>query len=176
MKETLKEELIEEMMIEHGSDLVRLAFSYVKDKETAKDMVQNTFIKCYEHLDEFRYESSIKTWLYRITINQCKDYLRSWNYRKVHTKAVLESAIKPFLRATEDIVIKKSESKELKDIIFSLPQNYREVIYLYYFKSLSITEITEVTDLKPSTVKTKLSRGRQRLKNSLKEAGIYGEV
>lgn len=96
MEESLKEKLLEEIMLEHGSDLVRLAFSYVKDKETAKDMVQNTFIKCYENLDGFRYESSLKTWLYRITINQCKDYLKSWNYRKVQVKSILEGAIKPF--------------------------------------------------------------------------------
>ena len=176
MEESLKEKLLEEIMLEHGSDLVRLVFSYVKDKETAKDMVQNTFIKCYENLDGFRYESSLKTWLYRITINQCKDYLKSWNYRKVQVKSILEGAIKPFFPNTEDIVIKKSESEEIKDIIFSLHENYREVIYLYYFKSLKIFEISEVLDLNPNTVKTRLSRGREKLKLLIQEAGIYGEV
>ena len=136
MEQDRKNDLLEEIMIEHGTDLVQLAFSYVKDKETAKDMVQNTFIKCYENLDYFRYDSSIKTWLYRITINQCKDHLRSWHYRKVQTKEAFESALKSLFPLTEDSVIQAAESEEMKDLIFSLPKNYREVIYLYYYKSL----------------------------------------
>ncbi|WP_156289316.1 sigma-70 family RNA polymerase sigma factor [Oceanobacillus salinisoli] len=174
MEKEKKKDILEEMMIEHGSDLVRLAFYYVKDRETAKDMVQNTFIKCYENMDTFRYDSSIKTWLYRITINQSKDYLKSWHYRKVQTKNILESAVNTFLPLTEEKVIKESESEEMKDIILSLPKNYQEVIYLYYYKSLSITEIAEVTDLNTNTVKTRLRRAKQRLKILLEEAGIYG--
>lgn len=169
-----RENLLEEIMIEHGSDLVRLAFSYVKDKETAKDMVQNTFIKCYEYLDEFRYESSIKTWLYRITINQCKDYLGSWHYRKVHAKSVIENAITSFFPSPEDKIIKDSEQKKVKGFIFSLPSNYREVIFLYYYESLTIDEIAEVTQVNPHTVKTRLRRAKQRLKLLIEEANVYG--
>ncbi|MUK90601.1 sigma-70 family RNA polymerase sigma factor [Ornithinibacillus sp. L9] len=172
--DTPNEEILENIMIEHGSDLVRLAYHYVKDKETAKDMVQNTFIKCYENLDDFRYDSTIKTWLYRITINQCKDYLRSWHYRKVQLKNVLESTI-PTLSRTEDAVIKDLHSVEMKQVIFSLPKNYREVIFLYYYKSLSITEIAEVTEQKANTVKTRLKRAREKLKPLIEEADIYGE-
>ncbi|WP_112181140.1 sigma-70 family RNA polymerase sigma factor [Paraliobacillus zengyii] len=174
MGENEKEYLLEEIMLEHGSELVRLAFNYVKDKETAKDMVQNTFIKCYENLDDFHFDSSIKTWLYRITINQCKDYLRSWHYRKVHAKSLFGSSITGLLPTTEDKVIRDSEHEEMKGFIFSLPKNYREVIFLYYYKSLSIGEIAEVTDLNINTVKTRLSRAKQRLKTLIEEANIYG--
>jgi RNA polymerase sigma factor (sigma-70 family) len=174
MENRKKEIILEEIMIEHGSELVRLAFNYVKDKETAKDMVQNTFIKCYENLDNFRFDSSIKTWLYRITINQCKDYLRSWHHRKVHAKSFFGSAIKSFLPSTEEKVIRNSEYEEMKDFILSLPRNYREVIFLYYFKSLSISEIAEVTELKVNTVKTRLRRAKQRLKVLIEEVNIYG--
>ncbi|SET71772.1 RNA polymerase sigma-70 factor, ECF subfamily [Oceanobacillus limi] len=174
MEFTTKENVLENLMIEHGSDLVRLAFHYVKDKETAKDMVQNTFIKCYENLDNFRYDASLKTWLYRITINECKDYLRSWHYRKVQVKEVFDSAMASVLPSTEDKVIKNSENKEVKEFIFSLPNHYREVIYLYYYKSLSITEIAEVTELKVNTVKTRLRRAKQKLKIIMEEANVYG--
>ncbi|WP_026569635.1 MULTISPECIES: sigma-70 family RNA polymerase sigma factor [Sediminibacillus] len=176
MEKDEKEAILEEMMIKHGSDLVRLAFNYVKDRETAKDMVQNSFIKCYENLDGFRCDSSMKTWLYRITVNQCKDYLRSWHYRKVQTKSAFVNAIKSISSLTEKEVIKKSESEEMKNIMFSLPASYREVIYLYYYKDLAITEIAEVTGLNLNTVKTRLRRGKQRLKNLLEEAEVYGEI
>lgn len=174
MEKGTKEEILGEIMLEHGNPLVRLAFSYVKDKETAKDMVQNTFIKCYENLDEFRYDSSIKTWLYRITINQCKDYLGSWNYRKVHAKSVLGSTITSFLTSPEDKVIKGFEKKELKDCILSLPQKYREVIFLYYYESLTIDEIAEVTQINNNTVKTRLRRAKQKMKILIEEANVYG--
>ncbi len=169
-----KEDLLEQIMVEHGSDLVRLAFNYVKDKETAKDMVQNTFIKCYENLDNFRFESAIKTWLYRITVNQCKDYLKSWNYRKVNAKSFFENAVKSMFPSTEEKVVKNSEDEEIKKIIFSLPEKYREVIFLYYYESLSISEIATVTDQKINTVKTRLTRAKQRLKIIMEEANIYG--
>ncbi|MFD1362878.1 sigma-70 family RNA polymerase sigma factor [Lentibacillus salinarum] len=174
MEDREKEGILERIMIEHGSDLVRLAFSYVKDKETAKDMVQNTFIKCYENLDNFRFESSIKTWLYRITINQCKDYLRSWHFRKVQARSFLESAMGSFLPSAEDKMIKNTEDEEMKSLIFSLSKNYREVIILYYYKSLSINEIAEVTELNTNTVKTRLRRAKQRLKILIEEANAYG--
>ncbi|CDO02621.1 RNA polymerase sigma factor [Oceanobacillus picturae] len=171
--ESSKEEILEEVMGKHGGELVRLAFNYVKDNETAKDMVQNTFIKCYENLDNFRSDSAMKTWLYRITINQCKDYLRSWHYRKVHARSLVGSAFNSLLPSTEDEVIKESEQEEMKKLIFSLPPKYREVIFLFYYKSFSLGEISEITDLKINTIKTRLSRGRQKLKNLMEEATIY---
>lgn len=94
-------------MIEYGNELVRLAFSYVKDTESAKDMVQNTFIKCYKNLDSFRFDAQIKTWLYRITINECKDYLKSWNYKMVQVKSFINETAKSILPSTERTVIDK---------------------------------------------------------------------
>jgi RNA polymerase sigma factor (sigma-70 family) len=77
------EEIIEEIMVTYGTELTMLAYSYVKDVNTAKNIVQNVFIKCYYNLLKYKGESSLKTWLYRITINQCKDYLRSAYFRKI---------------------------------------------------------------------------------------------
>ncbi|MDA6131003.1 hypothetical protein OSK38_26985, partial [Escherichia coli] len=56
--------IVEDLMIEYGSELASLAFSYVKDTAQAKDIVQNVFISCYQHLHSFKGDSSIKTWLY----------------------------------------------------------------------------------------------------------------
>ncbi len=55
-----KDYLLEKVMIEYGTELVRLAFTYVRDTEIAKDIVQNTFIKCYKNLDSFRFDAQIK--------------------------------------------------------------------------------------------------------------------
>ncbi|UOQ84482.1 sigma-70 family RNA polymerase sigma factor [Gracilibacillus salinarum] len=173
MERIEKEELLEEVMIEHGDDLVRLAFHYVKDQETAKDMVQNSFIKCYEKIELFRFDSSLKTWLYRITINQCKDHLKSWHVRKVSVKNILEHAVASILPSTEDKVIQDVSNQEMKSFVQTLSTNYQEVIYLYYYKSFTIAEIAEVTGLNNNTVKTRLSRAKQKLRNLMKEDRIY---
>ncbi|MEH6990907.1 sigma-70 family RNA polymerase sigma factor [Cytobacillus firmus] len=166
--------ILEKMMIEYGDGLVRLAFSYVKDAELAKDMVQNTFIKCYKNLDSFRFDAQLKTWLYRITINECKDYLRSWNYRMVQVRSFINETTKSILPSTEKSVITKYDNDEMKENIYSLPKMYREVIYLYYYESLSTEEIANVLDTSVNTVKTRLRRARHKLKSIIKEAEFYG--
>ena len=174
MDRTEKDFLLEKMMIEYGDELVRLAFSYVKDTEIAKDMVQNTFIKCYKNVDTFRYDAHIKTWLYRIAINECKDYLKSWNYKMVQVKSFINETAKSILPSTERTVIDKYNNEEIKDTIFSLPKVYREVVYLYYYESLKTDEIAEVLDIPMNTVKTRLRRAKQRLESMIKEAELNG--
>ncbi|MBK3497186.1 sigma-70 family RNA polymerase sigma factor [Viridibacillus sp. YIM B01967] len=169
-----KDLILEKMMIEYGNELVRLAFSYVKDTEIAKDMVQNTFIKCYKNLDSFRFDAQIKTWLYRITINECKDYLKSWNYKMVQVKSFINETAKSILPSTEKTVIDKYNNEEIRDTISSLPKVYREVVYLYYYDSLKTEEIAEVLDIPVNTVKTRLRRAKQRLESMIKEAELNG--
>lgn len=164
--------ILEKLMIDYGNELVRLAFSYVKDAEIAKDMVQNTFIKCYKNLDSFRFDAQIKTWLYRITINECKDYLKSWNYKMVHVKSFINETAKSILPSTEKTVLDKYNNKEIKDTIFSLPKVYREVVYLYYYDSLTTEEIANVLDVSVNTVKTRLRRAKQRLESMIKEVEV----
>lgn len=169
-----KDFLLEKVMIEHGDELVRLAFSYVKDAELAKDMVQNTFIKCYSHLDTFRFDAHIKTWLYRMTINECKDYLKSWNYRMIQVGSFISETTKSILPSTEKTVMDKYRNAELKETIFALPKVYQEVVYLYYYNSLKPGEIAEVLEIPVNTVKTRLKRAKERLKTTLKEAEADG--
>ncbi|MDM5248001.1 sigma-70 family RNA polymerase sigma factor [Lysinibacillus sp. G4S2] len=169
-----KDFILEKIMIEYGNELVRWAFSYVKDTEIAKDVVQNTFIKCYKNLDSFRFDGQIKTWLYRITINECKDYLKSWNYKMVQVKSFINETAKSILPSTEKTVIDKYNKAEIKDTIFSLPKVYREVVYLYYYDSLKTEEIAEVLDIPVNTVKTRLRRAKQRLEPMIKEEELNG--
>ena len=174
MEREEKDYILEKTMIEYGDELVRLAFSYVKDTEIAKDMVQNTFIKCYKSLDSFRFDAQIKTWLYRITINECKDYLKSWNYKMVQVKSFIHETAKSILPSTEKTVIDKYNNEEIKDTIFSLPKVYREVVYLYYYDSLTIEEMAKVLDIPVNTVKTRLRRAKQRLESMIKGVELNG--
>ncbi|GGA60290.1 sigma-70 family RNA polymerase sigma factor [Ornithinibacillus halotolerans] len=170
MDKAEKDYILEDIMKEYGNELVRLAFSYVKDVEIAKDLVQNSFIKCYNHLESFRHDAQMKTWLYRITINECKDYLKSWNYKKVLVKDFINETTKSIFPSTEKVVMENMKNELIKDTIFSLPKIYREVVYLYYYESLKVEEIASVLDISINTVKTRLRRAKQRLEPMLKEA------
>lgn len=174
MDKTEKDSILENLMIEHGNELARLAYSYVKDTEIAKDMVQNTFIKCYKNLDSFRNDAQIKTWLYRITINECKDYLKSWHYKMVQVKSFMNEAARSISPSVEKTVIDKYNSEEMKETIFSIPKIYREVVFLYYYDSLNSEEIATVLDIPVNTVKTRLRRAKQRLQSVIKEEEFNG--
>lgn len=169
-----KDFLLEQLMIDYGNELMRLAFSYVKDAEVAKDLVQNTFIKCYKNLDSFRCDAQIKTWLYRIAINECKDYLKSWHYKKVQVKSFIHETARSILPSTEKTVLDKYKNEEIKDTIFSLPKIYREVVYLYYYNAMTTEEIANVLGVSVNTVKTRLRRAKQRLESMIKEAELNG--
>ncbi|MGD6802790.1 sigma-70 family RNA polymerase sigma factor [Rossellomorea vietnamensis] len=174
MEKSKRDSLLEQIMKEYGDELVRLAYSYVKDVDIAKDITQNAFVKCYQKLDSFRGDSKMKTWLYRITINECKDHLKSWNHKKVRVMDYIQENTKSMLPSAESSVFKEAKNQEIKNIVLSLPKKYREVLYLYYYDSLNIEEVAEVTDLGVNTVKTRLRRAKQRLKIKLEEAELYG--
>ena len=174
MGKTEKDSILENLMIEHGNELTRLAYSYVKDTEIAKDVVQNTFIKCYKNLDSFRNDAHIKTWLYRIAINECKDYLKSWHYKMVQVKSFMNETARSISPSVEKTVMDKYNSEEMKDTIFSIPKVYREVVFLYYYDSLNSEEIATVLDIPVNTVKTRLRRAKQRLQSIIKEEEFIG--
>lgn len=166
------EEVLEQVMITYGTDLSILAYSYVKDASTAKDIVQSVFIKCYKHLPKFRGEAALKTWIYRITINQCKDHLQSAYIRRLkfwEAGPVLE----PHSECnTEEIVFRKNTNEQVKRIVFELPAKYREVVFLHYFQDFSVEDISAMLNIPANTVKTRLRRGRDKLKGAFEEEGI----
>ncbi|MED1563034.1 RNA polymerase subunit sigma [Alkalihalobacillus alcalophilus ATCC 27647 = CGMCC 1.3604] len=159
-----KEEILIEIMNTYGDELLRLIYSYVKNKEVAEDLTQDIFIKVYERIDQFEQRSSLRTWLYRIAINQSKDYLKSWHFRKVRTEAE-DFFLSHTVEKTPEIrTVEKAEEEELVHKVFSLPLKYREVIYLFYYQECSVGEISELLKVKEGTVKTRLYQARRKLR------------
>ena len=162
-----KEVLIHEIMDAYGQEILQLAFSYVKNKALAEDLTQDIFVKCYQSLHTYSGKSKLRTWLWRIAINHCKDYLKSW-YNKNVIVTETESSYTGTKRETvEQAVIQKDEDNRLATAVMSLPINYREVIYLFYFEEITIKEISEVIDVNENTVKTRLRRAKELLKVQL---------
>lgn len=161
---------LKELMSQYTEPLIRLAYGYVKDLQAAEDIVQEVFIKFY-HQSYYEERGELKAYLTQMTINKSKDYLKSWTYRKVLFQNKL---FPPMGKQSVDEFVKKDEKSIIGDAILELPLKQREVLLHYYFNEMKISEIAHFLSIPESTVKTRLSRGRELLRTQLK--GIEWEV
>ena len=141
-----------------------LALKIVKNREDAEEVAQDTFIKAYNALKDFKGESKFSTWLYKIAYYRSLDYLKK-NKRQVVTTFIDIS--EEYNIATMDDALEGMELKEraqiIKHAIQELPADDAVLITLYYFEMLSMNEISKVMELPPNTIKVRLFRGRKRL-------------
>lgn len=165
MEEQVIAEEIQRMMDAYGNDVLRTAYMYLKDEQKAEDAFQEVFIKVFNKYGSFKGESSEKTWIIRITINVCKDMLRSSWFRRV----LLTDEIRPQNGGSniEDKVIKNDENRLLFNAVISLPTNQKDVIILYYYQNYSTKEICEILNIAEGTVRSRLHRARKILKSKL---------
>lgn len=140
------------------NDIYRLAYSYTGNVSDADDVTQSVFIKLYKRMNKFDSDISVKKWLIKVTINECKTlFLSSWYKRIV-----------PISDREENIGV-VSKDNDILSSIMELPKNYKLVIYLYYYENYKIKDIAEILKMNENTVKTNLSRARDMLKDILKE-------
>lgn len=135
--------------------LYRVAYSYVKDEETALDMLQDAIEKAIRKIHTLKYGEYVKTWFYRILINRCIDNLKIKSIRK---EILLE-----------DYHINE-ENKEYIDIyrsIDKLKPKLKTIIVLRYFENMKLEEIAKITNTNVSTVKTRLYKALKELKSEL---------
>jgi len=163
-----REELLIELMDRYGQDILQLVYSYVKNHAVAEELTQEIFLKIYERIDTYQQRSSLKTWIWRIAINHCKDYLRSWNYRKIVISETLAKESVTKRETVEAEVIQRDEEDLLAKEVMNLPMKYREVIYLHYFAELTIKEMEGITGVNQNTLKTRLKRAKEILQTKLR--------
>lgn len=150
------EDDMERFVLQHENRLYRIAIAIIGNKAEAEDIVQDVFVKVIEKRPTFQSLEHETAWLIRVTSNLCKSRLRSSWWKK--TVPLLES----FPAQTE-------EQKHLMETILLLPAKYRVVIHLFYYEGYTTREIAEMTKQKESTVRSLLTRARQKLKSFLKE-------
>lgn len=148
-------------LIETYSDmLIRISYSYMKNLSDAEDITQEVFIKLLEKRPDFKNETHEKSWLIRVAINLSKDKLKS-------------SYFKNTTSLEDDFVDTTQEDTDVIEAVLSLPLKYRSIVFLYYYENYSISEISNILNIKESTVGSQLSRGRKLLKSILKEDFEY---
>ncbi|WP_235822829.1 sigma-70 family RNA polymerase sigma factor [Cytobacillus massiliigabonensis] len=158
------EEWLENIMEQYGDRLTKLSYNYVKDWNLAEDIVQDVFLTCYKEYAKIDKIVSFKAWIFRITINKCKDLLKSSIFRRVVANSNIFPIIKSSELTPELAIMKRSEEEFLSASVLELPIKYREVITLYYYEELSIEEISEILKINQNTIKTRLNRARIKLK------------
>jgi RNA polymerase sigma-70 factor, ECF subfamily len=161
-----RERITTSLMNQYESAVKKLAYSYMKDSEMAKDISQEVFFTCFKQIHTIRGDS-IKAWIFRITINKCLDVLRKNTYKQSLTSYSLFENLPSMERTPECIVVIKFTTKKLLNSINELPVIYREVLKLFYLEELCIKEISSKLGLNSDTVKTRLYRGRMLLKDKL---------
>lgn len=164
-KDTAYKEVIEL----YGNQLYRTCYLILKDKEDAEDVVQETLIKVFKNINNFKGESRLYTWIYQIALNQSRDILR----KKVDFLNLQDDWV-----GEEDLYmdIGKTIDKEiLGKNLRALNPIYNEVLVLFYLREFSIKEISEILEVSEGTIKSRLSRGRNLLKTELeKEETLIG--
>ncbi len=164
-----KDEAIERLMTQYGEEIKRLVYTYTKNWAQADDLTQDVFVQIYLKLDQFSGRSSIRTWIYSIAINKCRDFKRSWHFRNIQLYEKVLSFTRTDSKTPEFEVVQKDDKTYLMEQVLALPIKYREVILLFYYKDFSIEEISLVTGLNQGTIKTRLKRAREKLHNVLSE-------
>lgn len=160
--------------------IFNLCFRILGDYDDANDCAQDTFIKVYKNLDDFRMKSGFSTWIYRIAVNTCKNHLSS-GANKARRKTLSLDANEKNDKRVIDIedssgdpveVFEKSEmEKVIRQAIESLPGEQRILIVLRDIEGRPYDEISSITGIKIGTVKSRIARGREQLREMLE--GVF---
>ena len=166
MKEKIYEMLIQ-YILDNQDRFYRVAYSYTKHQEDALDVVQNAVCKALEAYESIRNADAIKTWFYRILINECLMVIRK---RKKET--LLDET------ANQEAVYYEQDYEQGDDIekeLDKLDIEVQEIIKLRFFEEMSLEDISSITGLNINTVKSKLYRGLKLLKENIQEAELWAD-
>lgn len=152
----MNREAFTDLVLESEQTLYRVAMSMLRNEKDCEDAVQTAVLTAFEKLGTLKHEEYFKTWLVRILINVCNKQLKS--------------AAKAIELHDTDITSDSTEaSTEIRMAIESLPVKIRQVVVLYYIEQYTIKEIKQILKIPEGTVKSRLSKGRDLMKNYLTE-------
>ncbi len=163
------------VLVERYQDRIyNLVYHYVGNHHSAEDISQEAFFKAYMSLDKFRYESRYSTWLYRIAVNKCKDYLKDRRRAELSLEDVPSPVASDFSshpEGPEDGVLRRETAMTVNDCVLLLPLKYREAFLLRHMEDLSYEEMSAILGLPINTLKMRVFRARETLKKLLKRSG-----
>ncbi|MFS0782013.1 RNA polymerase sigma factor [Bacillus sp. 1P06AnD] len=167
MKDPYMEEIFIPFVLEHKENMYRLAYSYVKNKEDALDIVQDSIQKAIVAIQNKKRPEYVKSWLYRIVVNTSIDFLR----KQKRVDVVDDDTLQSYSPGTKDTY----ENIDLENAMAELPEKYRIIVILKFFEDLKLEEIASVLDINQNTIKTRLYKALRMLRVTLKEEYCFQE-
>ena len=163
---------IENFVQRYQQDVYRLAFSILDDPSEAEDATQEALLAALRGLDSFRDASSLKTWLYSITVNLCRTRLQRHKRYKRLTQILAEILRVQSAPTVEEETIRNESAQVLWQAIHRMDEKHRIPIVLRYYHDLSVVEIAHILQIPEGTVHSRLNTARKKLHEVLKE-GIH---
>lgn len=180
----------DELVAEYQALVYALSFRILTDAEDARDATQETFLKIYRHFARFRGEASLKTWICRIAINQARSTERWWRRRHRGSTASLDAPLglsddedrslgdmlESDLDSPEAETLSRERSQRIEKGLGGLKKDFRIAVILRDIEGLSYEEIAYVTEVSVGTVKSRIARGREMLREAVQKSEKMGEV
>lgn len=161
-KTDTQEQYLRKVMDRHGNRILRLAYSYVHNMQDAEEIVQDVLWKLIDSAPGFESDEHEKAWLLRVTANLSKNRIE---YNKLRDTDELKDEL---------VAEEREDLSFVWDAVKELPDNYREVIHLFYQEGYQTDEIAELLGESGANIRTRLKRARTKLKEILKEAYDFG--
>jgi len=173
-------EAFDTLITRYSGDIYSLLYRMSEDSEEARDLTQETFLSALKAIKMFRGEAELKTWLFRIAINQFRNRFRWWKRRKRSETISLDKPIGEGTATVADTIADDGESPEqavlrreqrdrLMKAVAALPEIFRETIVLCDIEGLGYEETARTLDINIGTVKSRLARGREQLRKRLSD-------
>lgn len=160
----------DEIIDKYKDAIFRMVYVHIGDFHRSEDITQEIFIRIYRSLSKFRGDSSIYTWIYRISINTIRTYAKDRTIADTLSVDHMEDI--PDDAWDEEKLVEGLQNSSVISLIQRLPDKYKEVLVLYYYQDLKVEDICSVLNEPSGTIKSKLHRGRNMLKEMLLKEGV----
>ncbi|HEX8890306.1 MAG TPA: sigma-70 family RNA polymerase sigma factor [Pyrinomonadaceae bacterium] len=172
-----REESFEELVRRYQRPIAAYVYRMVGDYEAALDLTQEVFIKVYNSLSRYRSEFKFSTWIYKIAHNSAVDHLRRYGTREQSLTGEVEGELRELplesrRLSPEQESERRERREEIEHVVSLLPSAYRELVLLRHSHDMSYDEIADVTGLPLGTVKNRLFRAREVMRQQFVERGI----
>ncbi len=166
------------LVTRYTNDIFGLLFHITQDAEEASDLTQETFLQVFKAIKKFRGDADLKTWMFRIAVNQSRNRFRWWKRRKLDKTISLDAPVgeseTPFgetfksgIENPEENILRRERRDALTAALQNLPEIFREAVVLCDIEDLSYEEIASVLEINIGTVKSRIARGRDELRKNL---------
>lgn len=168
----------EELVAQRSGEIYGLLFRLTENGEEARDLTQETFLRAFQYIDRFRGEADVRTWIYRIAINQARNRSRWWRRRRRDATVSLDATFGESGQSISGTLAEPSQNPEqqtlarerelaLRGALQRLALAYRETVILRDIEGFTYEEIAATLGINVGTVKSRLARGRQELRKKL---------